>query len=112
MDAHKLTTQAPPAPAPTERPTTSKPANLEWPRLEMDMTDPEWSLFMAEWARYCKSCKLTDEQEKVDQLQGCLSGNLKRAAAGDGLENVSEESSFLPRLKLLDDLPHAGEGPG
>ena len=68
MDAHKLTTQAPPAPAPTERPTTSKPANLEWPRLEMDMTDPEWSLFMAEWARYCKSCKLTDEQEKVDQL--------------------------------------------
>ena len=29
MDAHQLLAQAPAAPAPTERPTTSKPAKLE-----------------------------------------------------------------------------------
>ena len=59
------------------------------------MSEPEWALFMAEWAGYCRSCKLTDAQEKVDQLWGCLSATLKRAAAGDGLESVVEGKEFL-----------------
>ena len=77
----------------------SKPAKLERPRAELDMTEPEWSLFFAEWKRYCRSCKLEDPQEKVDQLWGCLSAALKRAAAGDGLESVTDDTAFLSSIK-------------
>ena len=65
------------------------------------MTEPEWGLFVDEWERYCRSCKLSDPQEKVDQLWGCLSPALKRAAAGDGLEEESDDVVFLRSIKRL-----------
>ena len=71
MEAHKLCAPvAAPTPAPTSAPNRpdSKPAKLERPKIEMDMTEPEWGLFVAEWERYCRSCRITDTQEKVDQL--------------------------------------------
>ena len=80
---------------------TSKPAKLERPKVELDMSETEWALFTAEWARYCRSCKLIQTQEKVDQLWGCLSTSLKRAAAGDGLELLTDDVAFLARVKLL-----------
>ena len=103
MLAHKLEVELrTPAQAHTPAATpSSKPAKLERPKLELDMSEPEWQLFEAEWARYCRSCKLVDSQEKVDQLWGCLSSTLKRAAAGDGLELVTEEASFLSGIKRL-----------
>lgn len=99
VEAHKIIipTATPTAAAPSQ----AKPAKLEPPRMDLDMTEPEWGLFIAEWKRYCRSCKLTDKQEKVDQLSGCQSANLKRAAAGDGLESMEDDGLFLPRLKLL-----------
>ena len=100
MDAHRMSQPAAPA-STQERATVSKPAKLERPRVELDMSEPEWALFTAEWARYCRSCKLTEPQEKVDQLWGCLSATLKRAAAGDGLELVVEDEVFLQRIKRL-----------
>ena len=61
MDAHKLCAPtAAPAPAPAPVARESKPAKLDRPKMEMDMTEPEWELFEAEWGRYCRSCRLTD----------------------------------------------------
>ena len=69
MEAHKLVAATPATgQAETPREAQSKPAKLERPRVEMDMSEPEWALFMAEWARYCHNCKLMDPQDKVDQL--------------------------------------------
>ena len=99
LDAHKLcapSTSAAQAPA-----AQSKPAKLERPKVELDMSEQEWGLFMAEWRRYCRSCKLTESQEQVDQLWGCLSPGMKRAAAGDGLETIDSEVVFLRRIKVL-----------
>ena len=69
---------------PTEKPkptaeSRSKPAKLDRPKLEQDMS----------------------EQEQVDQLWGCLSPGMKRAAAGDGLELISDPTTFLSRVKVL-----------
>ena len=107
MEGHKLAAaaaQVPTAAAPhpaAAASSKSKPAKLERPRVELDMTEPEWSLFTAEWRRYCRSCKLEDPQEKVDQLWGCLSAALKRAAAGDGLESEEDDVAFLNSIKRL-----------
>ena len=101
MTAHQITSQEASRPAASSQAQASKPAKLERPKLELDMNEAEWGLFTAEWARYCRSCKLTDAQEKVDQLWGCLSASLKRAAAGDGLERMADDGAFLARVKLL-----------
>ena len=86
---------------PATQESRSKPAKLERPRMEMDMSESEWEMFIAEWGRYVRSCRITESQEKVDQLWGCLSPVLKKAAAGDELGDVSTEEAFLPRLKTL-----------
>lgn len=65
------------------------------------MTEQEWSLLQAEWSWYCRICKLTDSQEQVDQLWGCLSSGMKRATTGDGMEQVSDATNFLQRIKIL-----------
>ena len=97
MEAHKLDRAPPPTSAAPAREPTSKPAKLERPRMEMDMSESEWEMFLAEWGRYLRSCRITEDQEKVDQLWGCLSLVLKKAAAGDGLGDVDTEAAFLPR---------------
>ena len=99
MEAHKLDQVGSRQPAAQE--SKSKPAKLDRPRMEMDMSEAEWDMFMAEWGRYVRSCRITEDQEKVDQLWGCLSPALKKAAAGDGLGDVETEGVFIPRLKTL-----------
>ena len=103
MQAHQmaLTVPAQQGQTSTEGASKSKPAKLDRPKVELDMTEPEWGLFVAEWGRYCRSCKLSESQEKVDQLWGCLSPALKRAAAGDGLEGVTDDVAFLGSVKRL-----------
>ena len=100
MDAQKLSVPTS-TPSSAPAPRDSKPAKLEHPKVEMDMSEPEWGLYEAEWERYCRSCRLTDPQERVDQLLGCLSPTLKRAAAGDGLETVVDDGEFLAGIKKL-----------
>ena len=101
MDAHRLAIPTAAAPAPATPSTQSKPAKLDRLKVELDMTEQEWGLFMAKWRRYCRSCRLTESQEQVYQLWGCLSPGMKRAAAGDGLEMVDTEEVFLRRVKVL-----------
>ena len=58
MEAHKLAAAtATPEPATTATAAPkSKPAKLDRPKCEMDMSESDWTMFLAEWARYCRSC--------------------------------------------------------
>ena len=61
MDAHKLDkVPSRPQQSPAQE-SRSKPAKLDRPRMEIDMTESEWEMFLAEWGRYLRSCRVTEE---------------------------------------------------
>ena len=85
----------------TEGVLKPKLAKIERPKMEFDMNDKDWILFLSEWRQFKQSRQLTIEKEIVAQLWGCLTKALRREAIKEGLEEEDTEEGILTRLRKL-----------
>jgi hypothetical protein len=78
-----------------------KPAKPEHPTLEHGASEADWTIFLQRWERYKRSCTMTTPQEITDQIWGCLSDGLERAAQNDGLGEKRTEAGLVAGIKRL-----------
>ena len=78
-----------------------KLVKVEQPRIEEEMSEEDWRVFLSDWVVYKESVCLTEEKERVSQLWSCLSLTVKRAASKEGLQAVGTEEEMLHRIEKL-----------
>lgn len=77
-----------------------RPERFQRPSIDQDCTDAEWEIFTKRWTRYKLGTSL-DEDQIRNQLWGCLSNQLDKAAIEHGVDDTTTEQAFLDRIKRL-----------
>jgi hypothetical protein len=77
-----------------------RPCRLDRPQVDEGCSDSDWQVFLQEWTRYKRATRL-EGIASVDQLWGCMSGTLGRAAHNDGADECNTEVLLLARMKKL-----------
>ena len=77
-------------------------ANMVQPTVEENVTESDWSYFLAEWERYCGATGLDqDPPGAVRHLWQACSDGLRRALHNDGARVVQDVDVLLQRVKSL-----------
>ena len=70
------------------------------PRIEENVTESNWSFFLAQWKRYVATTSM-EPQHEVHHLWAACSESLQRALHNGGAGKLEDPKSLLSTIKLL-----------